>query len=153
MRARLRFRVKWAEELLLQLKYRKRSTFLENNKRVLVVDDEVHIRRVLELKLKGHGYQVIMAQNGEEGIDIIQKEKPDVVISDINMPKMDGKTLCEKTNNLKNDRRFLTIIITARVDPEDHKWIGNMRDTLFMEKPFSPTKILSVIQRYLGGQR
>ncbi len=79
---------------------------MENNKKVLVIDDEAQIRRVLELKFKNRGYQVIMAKNGEQGFDIIQKQKPDIVISDINMPIMDGKTLCEKTNGLKKYRPF-----------------------------------------------
>jgi CheY-like chemotaxis protein len=125
---------------------------LENNKKVLVIDDEAYIRRVLELKMKNRGYHVITAKNGEEGFDIIQKQKPDIVISDINMPIMDGKTLVEKTNGLKKDRAFLTIIITARINPEDRDWIGNMQDTLFMEKPFSPARIVEVVEEYIGGQ-
>lgn len=126
---------------------------MENNKKkVLVIDDEVHIRRVLELKMKNRGYHVIMAENGEEGFDIIQKQKPDIVISDINMPRMNGKTLVEKTNGLKKDRAFLTIIITARINPEDRDWIDNMQDTLFMEKPFSPARIADVVEKYIGGQ-
>ena len=124
---------------------------MENNKKVLVIDDEAHIRRVLELKLKNRGYQVIMAKNGEEGFDIIQKQKPDIVISDINMPIMDGKTLCEKTNGLKKDRSFLTIIITARINPGERDWISNMQDTLLCEKPFSPAKIVEAIEQYLGA--
>ena len=68
---------------------------------ILVIDDEAHIRRVLEIKLKNRGYQVLQAKNGQEGFDMIQKHQPDIVISDINMPIMDGKTLCEKTSGLK----------------------------------------------------
>jgi CheY-like chemotaxis protein len=122
-----------------------------NGKKVLVVDDEAHIRRVIEIKLKKQGYQVIMARNGREGFDIIQAQKPDVVISDINMPEMDGKTLCEKTNELKKERPFLTIMVTARILPEDRKWVDNMQDTLFLEKPFSPAQIMEHVDQYLKG--
>lgn len=125
---------------------------MENNKKVLVIDDEAHIRRVLELKLKNRGYQVFMAKNGQEGFDIIHKQKPVIVISDINMPIMDGKTLVEKTNGLKKNRRFLTIIITARINPKEKDWISNMQDTLFMEKPFSPSKIVETVEEYIGNQ-
>ncbi|NIR12786.1 MAG: response regulator, partial [Desulfobacterales bacterium] len=76
---------------------------LENNKRVLVIDDEVHIRRVIELKFKNQGYQVTTANNGEEGLDLIKTQKPDVVITDIMMPKLDGKTLCERANEFKKE--------------------------------------------------
>jgi CheY-like chemotaxis protein len=125
---------------------------LEDYKKILVIDDEAHIRRVLELKLKSRGYQVLMANNGKEGFNIIQKQKPDIVISDINMPIMDGKTLCEQINGLKKDRDFLTIIITARINPEDRQWTDNMQHTLLMEKPFSPKRIVESIEKYIGDQ-
>jgi hypothetical protein len=53
---------------------------------------------------------------------------------------------------LKKDRTFLTIIITARINPEDRDWIDNMQDTLLMEKPFSPARIVEVVERYIGDQ-
>ena len=68
---------------------------MENNKSVLVIDDEAHIRRVIELKFKNQGYRVSTATNGEEGLELIKAEEPDVVITDIMMPKLDGKALCE----------------------------------------------------------
>ena len=125
---------------------------MHNNKKILVVDDEAHIRRVIEIKLKKRGYQVITAKNGQEGFDIVQTQQPDVVISDINMPVMDGKTLCEKTNELKKERPFLTIMITARILPEDREWVDRMQDTLFLEKPFSPAEIMEHVEQYLGSR-
>lgn len=123
-----------------------------NNKTILIIDDEAYIRRVIQLKLNKYGYNVLMAKNGQEGFDIIQKQKPNVVVSDINMPMMDGKALCEKTNGLKREHPFLTIIITAGVIPGDQGWIDKMQDTIFMEKPFSPSKIVESINQYFGGQ-
>jgi len=125
---------------------------LENSKKVLVIDDDAHIRRVIEMKLKKRGYQVTMAKNGQEGLDIFQAQQPDVVISDINMPVMDGRAFCEKTNELKKKRPFLTIMVTARILPEDRDWIDNMQETLFFEKPFSPAEIMEYIDWYTGVQ-
>jgi len=119
-------------------------------RKILIVDDEAHIRRIVELKMKNAGYDVIAASNGEEGYRLIHAEKPDIVITDINMPKMDGKTLCEKTNELKEQQPFLTIIITARILPDEQEWVTTMRDTIFMEKPFSPAKLLECIDSYFG---
>ena len=119
----------------------------------MVCDDEAHIRRVIELKLKSRGYRVITAVNGEEGLNLIRTETPDAVISDINMPKLDGKSLCEMTNPLKNERPFLTIIITARISPDEENWVGEMQDTQFMEKPFSPSKLLVAVDAYFGIKR
>ncbi|MBK5100940.1 MAG: response regulator [Desulfobacteraceae bacterium] len=122
------------------------------NKKILVIDDEPHIRRVIELKLKKHGYEILTAANGEEGLNIITTQEPDVVISDINMPKMDGKTLCEMTDGLKTQRPFLTIIITARISPDEENWISKMHNTLFMEKPFSPARLLECVDQYFENQ-
>lgn len=123
---------------------------MRSNKKVLIIDDEPHIRRVIELKLKQRGYQVLQAQDGEEGLDLIHRHCPDVIITDIMMPKLDGKALCEQTNRLKKERSFLTLIITCRISPQDQIWISKMQETLFMEKPFSPSRLLECIDRYLG---
>ncbi len=125
---------------------------MESHKKILVVDDEAHIRRVLEVKLRNRGYQVLMATNGQEALDIVNAHQPDVMITDINMPIIDGKTLCENTNGLKKKRFFLTIIITARINPEERDWIGGMQDTYFFEKPFSPAKLVETIEQYLRNK-
>jgi len=121
---------------------------LGDNKKLLVIDDDAHIRRVVEVKFKNRGYQVIMARDGEEGLNLIKTQQPDVVITDLNMPKLDGKCLCEQTNRLKKEWPFLTIIITARISPDDRNWIKEMDDTQLMEKPFSPSKLLECVDRY-----
>ncbi|HLA28404.1 MAG TPA: response regulator [Syntrophales bacterium] len=126
---------------------------MEKRKRVLVVDDEAPVRRVLELKLKNGGYDVLLADNGEDALKIIESEKPDAVVTDINMPRMNGKELCGKTNDLKRERPFLTIIMTARIFPDEEQWIAGMLDTLFMEKPFSPSYILESIDQYFGEKK
>ncbi len=126
---------------------------MDKRKRILVVDDEAPIRRVLELKLKNGGYDVLLADNGEDALKIIENEKPDAMVTDINMPRMDGKQLCEVTNHLKLDRTFLTIIMTARIIPDGEQWISAMQDTVFMEKPFSPSSILERIDQYFGVKR
>jgi DNA-binding response OmpR family regulator len=120
---------------------------------VLVVDDEAHIRRIVEFKLKNAGYRVLVATNGEEGLEVIRSVRPDAVVADIMMPRMDGKTLCETTDKLKADRPFLTVMLTARMNPDEHKWVAKMRDTVFMEKPFSPNRLLECVDEYLGVQR
>jgi CheY-like chemotaxis protein len=107
---------------------------------------------VIELKLKASGYQVITATNGEEGLNCFKKHKPQVVVTDINMPKMDGKAFCELTNDFKKKRPFLTIIVTCNVPLGGLQWIDKMDEIMFFEKPFSPSKLLDCIDQYLGLQ-
>jgi len=121
---------------------------LDKKKTILIVDDDIHIRRILEIKVKNSGYTSLSAKNGEKGLELINNQKPDAVITDINMPKLDGNKLCELTNHIKKERPFLTIVITARINPADQKWIEEMQDTMFMEKPFSPSKIIDTIDNY-----
>ena len=120
------------------------------NNTVLVVDDEAHIRRVMEIKLKNAGYEVLTASNGEDALEIIKGQKPRAVITDIMMPKLDGKALCQMTDGLKEKRPFLTVVTTCRILPQEKAWIENLRDTVFIEKPFSPAKILECIDEYFA---
>lgn len=126
---------------------------MEVNKKVLIVDDEAPIRRVLEFKLKNSGYQVLIAKNGAQGLELIKTHQPDAVITDIMMPEMDGQQLCEQSNALKQDRPFLTIVVTCRIAQDEQQWINQLQDTLFMEKPFSPARLVECIDQYLGIKR
>jgi DNA-binding response OmpR family regulator len=123
---------------------------LVGNKKVLIIDDEVHIRRVIEIMLQKRGYDVITASDGIQGVALIESLHPDVVISDINMPKMDGKTLCKTINVMKEAKSFLTILMTAQITGVDENWLSQMKETVFMEKPFSPIKLADYIDRYFG---
>ncbi len=66
---------------------------------------------------------------------------------------MDGRQMCELSNPLKQERPFLTIIMTARILPEERQWISKMDNTIFMEKPFSPSRLLESVDRYFGVSR
>ncbi len=121
---------------------------MADSKLILTVDDDTYIRRVIEVKLQRNGYKVVTAPNGVEGLNIIRTLKPDVVITDLNMPGMDGQALCRMTNPLKKERPFLTIVMTSRIDPEDAKWIAELQDTRFMEKPFSPAQLIASLNQY-----
>ncbi len=119
---------------------------------ILVIDDEAHIRRVIEVKLQNRGYRVITAKNGQEGLAFIHSHKPDAVVTDINMPLLDGDELCKMTDYLKKKRPFLTLVITARISPEEQAWVQKMRDTQLMQKPFSPAKLVECIEAYFERQ-
>ena len=122
---------------------------MKNTTKILIVDDEAYIRRVLELKLKNKGYEVITAINGAEGLEKFNLYHPDVLITDIKMPGMDGRALCEKINNSNNDKPYLIIVVTCSVSDGNLRWINNMRDTLLLEKPFSPSRVLDAIEGYI----
>ena len=123
---------------------------MANNNIVLIVEDDPSLRRILEIKLGNKGYQVYSARDGAEGHDLILKKKPQVVITDIQMPKMDGKSLCEKTYELKKENPFLTIVITSLVS-EKHSWVDEMDETELMLKPLNLNELTGRVDQYLGG--
>ncbi len=85
--------------------------------KLLLIDDEPDILRVLSMSLKADGYQVVSAPNGAEGIAIFEKEKPDIVITDIKMPGMDGIEVLKRVKALNADTEV--IIITGHGDIEN----------------------------------
>lgn len=123
---------------------------MRSSKTILVADDQPAIRRSLELKLAAAGYRVICAADGREALDLIRRDRPDAVVADITMPHLDGRSLCEMTDTLKAERPFLTVIVTGRIGADEREWTAHMHDTVFMEKPFSPTRLQEAVDRYFG---
>ena len=83
-------------------------------KRVLIVDDEVHIVHVVSIKLRNNGYEVISADNGAEAYELACKEKPDIIVSDFQMPVMSGLELVEKLRECDTTQDIPVIMLTAR---------------------------------------
>lgn len=119
---------------------------------ILVVDDEAHIVQVLSLKLRNAGYEVLTAVDGEEGYELAMKMRPNLIITDFQMPYMTGLELCRMLAGNPQTARIPVLMLTARgyaLDPEDLA-IGNIRDVL--SKPFSPRAIVEQIQCLLAEQ-
>ncbi len=114
-------------------------------KKVLIVDDEPHILRVLKLKLENAGYEVLTAVNGIDGLEKFVKEKPVVVISDINMPLVDGQELYKMMELHKNKDPYFVILMTSSIDNALRRWAKEMSNIHFVEKPFSPSSMLNLI--------
>lgn len=120
-------------------------------KTILVADDETHILNVVSLKLKNAGFRVITARDGQEAFEIAQKENPDLLITDHNMPRMTGLELCQK---LRQDARFdrmPAIMLSARgfqLDEADTAAGGIRR---MLSKPFSPRELLVAVDQVLAA--
>lgn len=110
--------------------------------KVLVVDDEQDVRRLIQTKLKKAGFEVVTAGNGEEGVNLCKLEKPDVVIMDWMMPKMDGPTA---TAIIKSevDPIPLVLMLTAKGTERDViEGIGGGADD-YIVKPFAPRELIA----------
>ncbi|MDY7107106.1 MAG: response regulator [Planctomycetota bacterium] len=119
--------------------------------KVLVVDDEAHILQVLSIKLRNAGYEALTAVDGEEALELAGREKPDLVITDFQMPYMTGVELCRALAADDATSHIPVVLLTARgyaLDDEDLA-IGNIKDVL--SKPFSPRAIVQQVDALLAG--
>lgn len=120
-------------------------------KTVLIVDDEPVVLRVLKLALEQAQYQVVSASNGEEALALVHDSHPDVLITDIEMPRMSGETLCKKLNEEVPDRKFPIFVVTSVTAIEHREWSRELPNVLFLEKPISARKLIARLNDHFTG--
>jgi CheY-like chemotaxis protein len=119
---------------------------------ILVVDDIPDILKLLDATLKFKGYRVITARDGQEALDIIQKERPAMVIADILMPKMDGFSLLHRIRIDPNTRNIPVVFLSATyIAQEDKEFARAIGVTSFIEKPVDLDKFFPIISDILKG--
>ena len=112
--------------------------------RILVVEDELPMRTVLRDCLERHGYRVLVASDGESGLDKAIQEKPDLILLDVMMPKLDGFALCAELRRLSNNMPIL--ILTAKGRPEDKVTGLDAGADDYLVKPFSRDELLARVR-------
>ncbi len=119
-----------------------------HKERILVVDDEASIRRILETRLAMIGYEVVTAADGEEAIQTFRDSEPDLVVLDVMMPKLDGYGVCQE---LRKESDIPIIMLTALGDVADRITGLELGADDYVVKPFSPkeleARIRSVLRR------
>ena len=118
-------------------------------KRVLVVDDEIHIVHVVAIKLRNNGYEVLTAENGAQAYEIASVEKPDIIVTDCQMPVMDGLELVKKLRSDEELKNIPVIMLTARSFDIDEDIKQNLNISECLSKPFSPKELLRNIEDVL----
>lgn len=119
-------------------------------KRTLIVDDEEGIVKVVKMYLEHHGYEVITAGDGQEGLERAKADKPDVIVLDLMLPRMDGYKVC---GLLKRDARYAkipVILFTAKAQEKDVKLGEEVGADAYITKPFEPEVLLSKIKELTG---
>jgi len=119
-------------------------------KHILIVDDEPHVIRVLRMALEQSGYLVGDAANGIRALEYLDRLQPDLMITDIDMPQMDGKELCHEICRLYPERQFSIFVLTARAEMEHRLWSREISNLQFMEKPVSIRKLVAQLDNYFS---
>ena len=118
-------------------------------KKVLVVDDFENTRKVIEFTLNHLGAEILTAGNGKEALDIIQEQKIDLLITDLNMPVMDG---IELTQILREDSNYMfipIIMLTTERNADKRKKADEVKVTAWVQKPFDHDKFMKIVERCL----
>ena len=117
---------------------------------LLIVEDDPDILELLDTTLTFRGYRVIKARNGAEGLEVIQKQRPAVVIADIMMPRLDGFGLVHRIRLNPDTRDIPVVFITATyVAPEDREFALNIGATRFIQKPVDLEHFLTTVAELL----
>lgn len=117
-----------------------------DKKKILLVDDEKDLVKIVKFRLEANDYEVITACDGQEALEKARGEKPDLIILDLMLPKMDGYKVC---GLLKKDSRFMRIPIimfTAKAQEEDMRLGEELGADAYITKPFEPGVLLDKIK-------
>jgi len=118
-------------------------------KKILVVDDEPVIVKMLSTRLTANGYDVIQAHSGEEALKVMESNVPDLVVMDVTMPPPNGYQVCR---TIKDDERFKLIpvlLLTAKTSESDKFWGMEAGADVYMTKPYNSEDLLKKIQGLL----
>lgn len=121
-------------------------------KRVLIVDDEENVLKLISATL-GYNkrYEITLAHDGEEALDIASRERPDLVILDMLMPKLDGPAVCHALKADPSTTHVKVIFLTALTQESERQKAIRAGADHFLTKPFSPMALLLEVERLLNG--
>jgi two-component system alkaline phosphatase synthesis response regulator PhoP len=119
------------------------------NKKILIADDEVHIVQVVAMKFGNNGFEVVTADNGTDAYNLCCEEKPDIIVTDYQMPGMTGIELVEKLRQKPEFMDTPVIILTARGFAIEDEQKDKLRITECLSKPFSPKELLARVESVL----
>ena len=116
-------------------------------RRVLVVDDEPNIRRLVGFHLEQAGYEVLAAVNGREALERTRADRPDLIVLDVMMPELDGFQVLDALKGAPETVEIPVLMLTARSSDDDirHGWHGG--NDFYLTKPFNPRELLLVVER------
>ncbi len=119
-------------------------------RKILIVDDELDILRVVVFRLKKAGYEVITAGDGKSGLDLAREEKPDLILLDWRLPVMDGVEVCRRIKEDDNLKKIPVIFLTASMAGEIENKKKEFGAEGYIIKPFEPSELLERVKNQLA---
>ena len=113
--------------------------------KILIVDDEPYVARVLKLVLQKEGYEVTCVNNGREALGAYRRLSPDVVVTDVKMPHVSGRQLVETIRTTAGGENIPVVVMTSTLESENREWVHDVGNVSFLGKPVSPRDLVRVI--------
>lgn len=115
--------------------------------KVLVIDDEPDVLMLCRVNLELAGHEVVEASNGEDGLELALAERPDAIVLDLMLPKLDGISVLEALRSDEQTRDVPVILLTAKTQREDRRAAWRAGCTEYLTKPFSPVELVKIAER------
>jgi chemosensory pili system protein ChpA (sensor histidine kinase/response regulator) len=132
------------------LEVRKAASEAQHHATVLVVDDSLTVRRVTKRLLEREGFRVELAKDGLEALEFLAGQRPDIVLSDIEMPRMDGFDLLRNIRNDANLKTLPVVMITSRIAEKHREHATQLGADHYLGKPYDDKELLGLVRRYAG---
>ena len=118
--------------------------------RILVVDDSPTHRQLITKPLKDYGYQIVVAKDGEEALEKVNYERPDLIVLDVIMPKKNGFQVCRQLKAAATTKDIKIIILTSKDQVSDRFWGLRQGADEYLTKPFDDQELLANVVKFLG---
>ena len=124
---------------------------MPQQRKILAVDDERHIVRLIQVNLERAGYQVMTAFDGPEALKKVEAEKPDLIVLDVMMPRMDGFEVLKRLKAKPETSEIPVIMLTAKAQDADvfRGWSSGV--SAYLTKPFNPLELITFVKRIFTG--
>ena len=119
-------------------------------KKILIVEDQEDIREVIRITLELENFELHEAADGVEGLRLAGNLRPDLVLSDVMMPGMDGLQLCQRIKGDPGLKRTKVVLLSARGQPEDRRAGASAGADAYLAKPYGPLELLATVKRVIG---
>ena len=118
-------------------------------KKILVVDDEPDILKIVTFRLKKEGYEVLTAVNGQKALDLVNSQRPDLILLDLRLPVVDGYEVCKRVKTDEGLRQIPVILITASSAGKIAEKTKEFRADDYLIKPFEPEELLDKVKKFI----
>ena len=118
-------------------------------KRILIIDDEKEMVVLLQMRLEAADYEILVSNDGQEGLDKARAEKPDLILLDIMIPKMNGYQVCRELKIDNGTKRIPVVMLTAKAQESDKFWGKEVGADDYVTKPFEASELLEKIRELL----